>query len=587
MEEAEPLVPRTSGCGGPGAPDSLGTPGWWRAGLVLVVLLGLGLRLALLGGPWSGLASDFHNHFGAWAVGEPAQILAEQGPLTEGGMPAFWRVELADGEVASELYTHHPALYTHLIALSLRVFGNVEWAVRIVPLTFSMLSLLIAARCLRRWFGAEVALFAAAWMAALPLFAWYGMLPWTEGVLVGIGCLQLGAYARWCAAGPGAARRAFLVMCGWQFVAVLFDWTGAFMCVGIGLHALCFGRWRRFAKLLWLGVPIFLAAGLHALHMNLVLGGLHQATETKATLAAVTALPTETLAEFVRLQFGHARRFLGLPAYVLVLAGALVLLARRVRGALTETEGLSIALLTPGLLYIALFPQRSYNHDFFLMLSMPGLGVLGAWAAWRVGALLRPGAAPIVLVVAGLASTAWGAWRTLELRADRTSPQMPVIAAELEAYLAPSDAMVLTHFGRGMALPFYADAAMLENINVVPKFEQRMGGVVERTDPARPAYFLFDMVTAAQLGSAGARDLLGNPEPGELEAAFDAFVASKPRPELERFLRGFLHPLLVPLHAHLCATYASEIHCAGPYGVFQVFDLRRPLAEASAEGADE
>ena len=37
--------------------------------------------------------------------------------------------ELADGEVAAELYTHHPALYTHLIALSLRVFGDHEWAV--------------------------------------------------------------------------------------------------------------------------------------------------------------------------------------------------------------------------------------------------------------------------------------------------------------------------------------------------------------------------------------------------------------------------------------------------------------------------
>jgi len=572
-------------------PDPAGGPAWWRAGLLLVVLLGLGLRVALLGGPWSGLASDFHNHFGAWAVGEPAQILAQQGPLTEGGMPTFWRVELADGEVAAELYTHHPALYTHLIALSLRVFGNHEWAVRIVPLGFSMLSLLIAARFLRRWFGAKIALFSAAWMAALPLFAWYGMLPWTEGVLVGLGCLQLGAYARWCSSGREQAGHPFLVMCAWQFVAVMFDWTGAFMCVGIGLHALLFGRWRRFAKLLWLGVPIFLAAGVHALHMNLVLGGLHQATETKATLAAVTALPTETLWEFVRLQFGHARRFLGLPAYVLTLVGALVLVARRVRGALSETEGLVVALLTPGLLYIALFPQRSYNHDFFLMLSMPGLGVLGAWAAWRVGGLLRPGAESTgvslaLLVVAGLASSGWGAWRTLELRADRSSPQMPVIAAELEEYLTPADGMVLTHFGRGMALPFYADAAMLENINVVPKFEARMSTVVERTEASRPAYFLFDMVSKAQLGSAGARDLLGNPGPGELEAAFDAFVASRPRPELERFLRGFLHPLLVPLHAHLCATYASEIHCAGPYGVFQVFDLRRPLKDFDS-GASE
>lgn len=554
---------------------------WFAAVFGLAVVL----RLCFIGGPWSGRAPDFHSHFGAWAVGEPAQIMVEQGALVEGGMPVFWRVEL-DGpadpgavadkpEVARHVYSHHPALYTQLVALSMRVFGEREWAVRLVPFGFSLFALVAAFGFMRRRFGDAVALFSAAWMAALPLFAWYGMLAWTEGVLVGIGVLQLGAYARWLEADSrGSARRAFLVMCAWQFLAVLFDWTGAFMCVGIGLHALCFGQGKRFLKLLWLGVPIFLAAGIHALHMALVLGTLHQTSETKATLAAVTELPTETLLEFVHIQFNHARRLLGWPAFVATLVGFLVLVARRLAGKLTETEGLVIALLTPGLLYIALFPQRSYNHDFFLMLSMPGLGVLGAWAVIALCGRVSGRA----LLAVGLVCVGVGTWRALEVHAVRRSDQMPVIAASLATSIAPADGLVLTHFGRGMALPFYANAAVLHNINEIAPFRARMTEVVERTAPDRPAHFVFDMMSEEQLTSRGALKLLGQPSLDEVGAAFTAFAAAKPRAELESLMRTFLHPLLVPLHQHLCATYASEVIAADRYGVFQVFDLRAPLA---------
>ena len=176
-------------------------PQRWFAALFL---LAIALRGLLLPEPWSGLVPDFNSHFGAWAVGEPAQIMAEEGMLTEGGMPTLWHVELADGTTASDVYTHHPALYTQLIGLSLRVFGNHESSVRLVPAVFSLFSLFVTYRFLRKRFGEGVGLWVAAWMAVMPLFTWYGVLPWTEGVLVGIGVLQLDAYMRWFEAGRAA-----------------------------------------------------------------------------------------------------------------------------------------------------------------------------------------------------------------------------------------------------------------------------------------------------------------------------------------------------------------------------------------------
>lgn len=558
----EPLIPAELG---PRHPGRL---------FAALFLLAIALRAVLLTEPWSGLVPDFNSHFGAWAVGEPAQIMAEEGVLTEGGMPTLWHVELADGSTASDVYTHHPALYTQIIGLSLRVFGNHEASVRGVPAVFSLLSLLVSYRFMRKRFGFGIGLWVAAWMAVMPLFTWYGMLPWTEGVLVGIGVLQLDAYMRWF---EGRVRRDFWIMMAWQFVAVMFDWSGTFMCVGIGVHALIYwrGDWRTKLQLLWLGVPIFMAVSVHALHMYSIVGATHQKLETASILGHVTELPT-TLSDFLVHQLIYARRFLGLLGALLLGIGLLLFLGAAVRRRVNANDGLLFALLMPATLYIGLFPQRSYNHDFFLMISMPALSWLGGYGAWT---LARLAGSRRVQAFAGLAvlSTALGIWRGHDVWQQRKSDQMPAIAEVLGKYIDSKDNVVLTHFGRGMALPFYAQSSMLYKVANVEDLMIAKRDVIDQLDPDRPVYFIYDAITHTTMHSQKALDTLGNPTPEEVPARFAEFQAARTKPELQKYFRKLAFPLFFGLYDYLCAHYTSEVYCVGDDGVFEVFDLRSSL----------
>lgn len=550
-------------------------PKRWFAALFLLAVV---LRGLILFEPWSGLVPDFNSHFGAWGVGEPAQLMVEQGVLVEHGMPTLWRVELPDGTVARDVYTHHPALYTQLVALSLRVFGNTEWAVRLVPFVFSLFSLVVAWRFVRWRFGEATGLMVAAWMAVMPLFTWYGLLAWTEGVLVGIGVLQLGAYVRWR---EGGDKADFWRMMGWQFVAVMFDWSGTFMCIGIGLHALLHMRpdWKRMAKLLWLGVPIFLAVSVHAVHMYLVVGGAHQRLETTSILGHVTELPT-TFGDFLVHQVKYAWRFMSPMGAVLLGLGLAVYLGtrfgRRGSKAQAANDDLLVPLLTPATLYIGLFPQRSFNHDFFLMISMPALCLLGVLGAWSVARLAGQRRAQVFVGIAVL-STALGILREYQVWSKRTSPQLPVIAAELSEYLDSPRTVVLTHFGRGMALPFYARAAMIHNINNEETFLTRKRDVLDKLEPDRPAYFIFDTVSYNVIRSERALDAIGNPPLEEVEEHFEALFATLTKEQQQNYMRSCLYAFFHEIYDYLTAHYPSEVHIVANYGAFEVFDLTQPF----------
>src|SRR5262245_15094215 len=92
-----------------------------RTGVVLVLLLGLGLRIVGALQPWDG--ADWHSALGGFGTGAYARNFADHGFLESRLMPYRWRVELADGTVERFWYPHHPALYSLLSGAAVRLFG--------------------------------------------------------------------------------------------------------------------------------------------------------------------------------------------------------------------------------------------------------------------------------------------------------------------------------------------------------------------------------------------------------------------------------------------------------------------------------
>ena len=340
------------------------------------MLLALVLRLFEFPDPWSG--KGFKSAFGAFATGSHARGFYQHGFADSGWMPFYWRLELADGTVVRDLYTHHPPFYALLSGLCLRLFGLHEWALRLPWTLFSLLAILSLHRLFRLLWGERPALFGALFLAVVPLSSWWGTLAWVDGALIFLYGLQLHAYVRWL---RGGGRRCLLEMAALSFLGGLVDWPMHFLLPGLLLHAGAWA-WRRGGARALLPLAAVPAAALasialHRLHMALVVPPGVGEADTQHTLGAVMRMPLPWL-DFLQLQGRYALKYLTLPGTVLVVAGLLRHGVRAARGRLGVEGWLPLVMLPPGVMYVLLFPGRSLNHDFFVFISLPAFAALAA-----------------------------------------------------------------------------------------------------------------------------------------------------------------------------------------------------------------
>ncbi|MDF1799816.1 MAG: glycosyltransferase family 39 protein [Planctomycetota bacterium] len=554
--------------------------------LFLVLAVALALRLLSIGDPWSGLAQDFHNHFGAFATGGQAARFHHDGFGELHYLLTSWRVVFEDGTAVSQVYSHHPPLFIYLEALALDLFGVHEWALRLVPLCFSMLSVLGAFRLGRLVWGARAGLLMAAVLAVVPWSAWYGVQTFTEGTLIWIACEEVRRYVLWLRTGE---RSHLWIAALWQLLAGLMDWPGGFLLLGLGFHGLLVATrtrgWRGLLSLLVLPGAFLLAALAHWVHLGLVMGEAGRGEDTAATIATVTTLTT-SLEHFLVLQGRFLWRFLGAGFCVLFVLGGVRALGLGLRRRLSAEDWLWPALLVPGILYVVLFPQRSVNHDFFFMLALPGVAVLSSGLLLGVLDRLRArlgagrgGALGGLLVVLLLGSAAW---RTVEVWQARRSVQLVgLVESEwLAPELADPRGVILTHFGRGMSLPFYSTAQLIHSVDDRARFEAIEARVLDRLKPGRPAWFLFDLASAEKLDSGPASELLDAAgllaTGGEQRArAIEQLLASLPADARDSLMAALLTPELAALHAAVTAQHPSTLHVVEGTGLFELVDLSK------------
>ena len=137
---------------------------------------------------------------------------------------------ISTGFVASDrlsFYPNHPPLLGWFLAMSFAVFGEHEWAARLVPLLFSLGSLVVLYALAMRYFGVPVGLLATLLMAVVPISAYYlGAFPDVQGphVLFFI-LLSLWCYFRWLESGQ---RSYFVSLALAVYFGILADWPGAY-----------------------------------------------------------------------------------------------------------------------------------------------------------------------------------------------------------------------------------------------------------------------------------------------------------------------------------------------------------------------
>jgi 4-amino-4-deoxy-L-arabinose transferase-like glycosyltransferase len=286
-------------------------------------------------------------------------------------------------------YTNHPPLLPLALAASFAVFGPHEWAARLVPILFTLASLVLVWRIGARLRGETYGLLAAAIFAFVPMNAFYGRMVDHEALTLTFALAALYAYLRWReAAAPGwfAASLAMLAL------AMATGWPGYYLAGFLPAHHLLADRGtRRDRRVLLYPLLAFASFGVFLLHVAWLRGGGglgELASQFVTRTSAHTADFTEGAAHrftwpgFAVLWAARAYKLFTLP----VLAAALFELwdtARGRGGPPGRARGVTLLLAAFGVTHLLLFRQGAWVHDywgFYLAVPLAMLaagGVLG------------------------------------------------------------------------------------------------------------------------------------------------------------------------------------------------------------------
>jgi len=296
-------------------------------------------------------------------------------------------------------YTNHPPLLPLALAASFAVFGEREWAARLVPILCSLLSLVLVWRIGVRLRGPAYGLLAAAIFALVPMNAFYGRMVDHEAPVLTLVLAALHAYLRWR---DGGEARWFAASLGWLALAMATGWPGYYMAGFLAAYHLLAERGtRRDRRVLWYPVLALVSFAVFLLHVAWLRGGggLDELVAQFVTrTSAHTADFTEGSARrfswpgFAALWAARAYKLFTLP----VLVAALFELwdtARRRGGPAARGRGVALLLGVFAVTHLLLFRQGAWVHDYWgFYLSAPlallaaggVLGLAGARAAPRV-----------------------------------------------------------------------------------------------------------------------------------------------------------------------------------------------------------
>ena len=443
-----------------------------------VFLAALALRVPTFLEPWVGS----HNAWGGAFYGNVARNFVRYGYLQTEFAPVV-STGLVDPS-QFEVYYHHPVLSMWLTGLSFHAFGIHEWSARLAPLVFGLLTIALVLAFARSAWGNGAALLSAAFLALLPVDAYYAthLDPYGSMALF-FTVLAVDSYRRWVT--TGASR--WFTLCAISIVlGCLTSWFTYLVLPGIGLHWFFTQRrgatrtsWLRIVALPALSVLVFT---FFIVHRKIALSsGRPEVFDPlgERLLMRTVNLPFER-GEIVTRYLRDIWELYTLPVLLLIGAWVALFLRDAVRRRLTTADWCVLILLSFGLLYALAFPGHLPSHDYFVRAYAPGVALATAVVVLRMaGGIARP--MPRALAVGAVIAvvTLFTAARTRSLYAGDNRQHGETLRAHAAAIArasAPTDVLLIPS-AEDRILAYYLDRQIVFNVST----PERMATAIAET----------------------------------------------------------------------------------------------------------
>ncbi len=414
--------------------------------------------------PWS---HGDHNGWGGAFYSNIARNYTRYGYLETRFAPV-----VTTGRVPPEdrrYYLTHPPGIGLALSFAFRLFGEHEWSARLVPLFFSLGSIVLLFRLGEKVFTREVGLGAAALFSFTPVETLYGAHVDPQGPPVTFfGLLLLLAYQE---------RRPILAALAFVLGAA-FDWPIHYLAGMVAVDAWFFRRdMRRWGAGLLAGSLLLVAGFL--LYARIVAPNPKEqylkSTPVDSFLFWTGALvppdripgrPIEApeIPVWLSRMASTLERLFTLPLLALAALGAAFAWSRRAPAALW-------ILLLWGLAHILLFPLGAFVHDYWSLYLGPGLSLAAAFGVVSIVSSIgrrRPlllsgstAAISIYLLAAGIH------------RVDSLPREPVVLGPKLHELTAPEEGVLLLN-PMDARDAYYADRVIRDRVNRLALFEDAL-----------------------------------------------------------------------------------------------------------------
>ena len=306
-------------------------------------------------------------------------------------------------------YLNHPPLLPLFVAAPLLLFGDHEWAARLVPIAATLGSAALWMTILSRLGGPLLGTLGGLFFVTLPLTVYFGRMVDHVAPVQFFSLLMILGYLQWTDdSGEAATRR---TGAHWYAVgAVLGIGTGWAAVLAAGLiwawHAVRVSRRAGEARLLvWLAAVPAVALGAVVLHIAAGTGGnVGRLGELLARRSVGGEGGQQPWPDWVALQWTYFVRNFTLPGAVAALVWVPVLATlldreRRGNGLLRLRQPGPFASVLAvsglqGLLYVVIFKNAAWFHDYWQFFLGPFVAASLAGLAVTARAALAPGFPP-------------------------------------------------------------------------------------------------------------------------------------------------------------------------------------------------
>jgi len=290
--------------------------------------------------------------------------------------------------VEGRYYLHHPILLHHYIALGILLFGDNVVTVRLLPVCFTLLLVVLIFFVGERAFGSGPGLFGAALFAILPMVVSFNILPDHQHQGAFYSLLGMFLYLGWLRHGGrwriGVALAAFVL-------TAFSDWTPYLYCFVFGCFVLGHAVKRRSKKELVAIAGMVLAFAIPlAVHFALI-KLLGAQADMRQSFAQRTGGPDpKTIAKLI---FDNQLLMYTKPVVGLCGLWLITLLVRLFLGKLSLWHIIPFSMLVAQVVYVFLFREGVYVHIYrtyyagvayaLAAADMMGLLVRAAHSVWR------------------------------------------------------------------------------------------------------------------------------------------------------------------------------------------------------------